>query len=327
MTTIEPVWAIMPVLAGPEMTEAVVDDLLDQTVPTRILIVNQGVPSDFRVRLERLAELYPEVLLWSHDPPLPSLAATWNRALDFVWEQALGEMDTWKALVVNNDVRLHRETMHVLCTVLASTESLFVSALGVNRDGWYPDPGDVSDQLAAQWLRAPIEMNSVGHGGPDFSCFLISYACHVRFRFDEHFTPAFCEDLDYHRRLMLAGEADRIFGINWPYLHLASQTLAQIDPRKAEAIRAGIERGARAYYQRKWGGPVNQETFWTPFNDRTYASDFDQLATLTEPTTPALQDYFRKQREERPTIITMPDIVEACRPALDKIAEIFEGES
>src|SRR5262245_23162962 len=96
-----PTWAIMPVLAGPDMTFQAIADLLAQSVPTRVLVINQGVDTEFRTRLERLAEECPErVFVWSHDPPLPRLSATWNRALRFVWETGGSQ-----ALVINNDTR------------------------------------------------------------------------------------------------------------------------------------------------------------------------------------------------------------------------------
>lgn len=273
----EPIWCIMPILAAPEMTEAAIGDLLAQSVPTRLLLVNQGVDDAFRDRLEWLAEQEPErIFLWNHQPSLPSLSATWNRALDFVW----GTGDE-VALVVNNDVRLHRDTVLVLCSELRRKDALFVSAVGVREDQF--------DSLV------PANFSeSDAYGGPDFSCFLISYACHQQFRFDERFIPAFCEDLDYHRRLMLAGEGQRIFSVNLPYLHYASQTLKALPGGEAERIRAQIDRQSRAYYAEKWGGPVNAETFWTAF-DRDDFPDKIYLSHVADPRTPTLFDYERQR--------------------------------
>jgi hypothetical protein len=234
----EPIWCVMPILAGPEMTEAAIGDLLVQSIPTRLLLINQGVDDAFRDRLERLAEQEPaRIFLWSHQPPLPSLSASWNRALDFVWGTG-GEV----ALVVNNDVRLHAETVEILSLI----DALFVSAVGVT-----------AEQFAEASHTAGVDQK----GGPDFSCFLIHRACHERFRFDEQFIPAFCEDLDYHRRLMLAGEGQRIFSVNLPYLHLASQTLKELPEKEAARIRQQIESQSRTYYASCWGGPVNHERF------------------------------------------------------------------
>lgn len=274
------VWCIMPILAHPEYTRAAIADCLSQSAPTRLLLINQGVDDAFRTELEQIAEEHSDrVLLWSHVPPLPSLAATWNRALDFVWD-AGGAM----ALVVNNDVRLHRSTVEGLSGVMGHTHALFVSAVGVT-----PGQFDPSTPIDDHWLTPP-DAEGWGHplspGGPDFSCFLISFPCHAQFRFDEQFTPAFCEDLDYHRRLMLAGEGKRIFSVNLPYLHYASMTLKTVSNRAQ--IEAAINAGSRAYYARKWGGPPNGETFVLPFH-QTENRDV---------TTPALQRMVQEGHEE-----------------------------
>src|SRR5262245_59051322 len=126
-------WIVMPVLAGPEMTEAAIADCLAQSVPVKILVINQGVDDAFRDRLERLAEAHPEIELLHHVPPLPSLSSTWNRALRFVWESGGTE-----ALVVNNDVRLHHETVHALLGCVKY--DWFVTAVGVdNMEQFKPD--------------------------------------------------------------------------------------------------------------------------------------------------------------------------------------------
>lgn len=250
-------WIIMPVLSAPDLTEAAIADCLGQSVPTRLLIVNQGVDDAFRRRLERIAEEYPDrVFLWSHQPPLPSLAASWNRALDFVWECGGAE-----ALVINNDVRLHPRTLGILWLVRHWEKALFVSCVGVTAEQFDPQ----AEQDANVWATA-CEQGALEKGGPDFSCFLISADCHARFRFDEAFVPAYCEDLDYHRRLLLAGEGARIFSINLPFLHYGAGTLKAVDPIVRTQIEGGIARGSRAYYARKWGGPVNEETFVLPFH-------------------------------------------------------------
>jgi hypothetical protein len=224
--------------------------------------------------LELIAEEYPHrVLLWSHQPPLPSLSATWNRALQCVW--AAGGTE---ALVVNNDVRLRADTVEQLATVRRLTQALFVSAVGVMPEQF--------DRAAGLILcdDPDAEHPQLAKGGPDFSCFLIARECHDRFAFDERFIPAFCEDLDYHRRLLLAGEGARIFSVNLPYLHYGSATLKALSNR-AQVERA-IEAGSRAYYAKKWGGPVNAERFVLPFHQ---TEDRDV-------STPALQAMVREDR-------------------------------
>ena len=276
MTT-PPIYCVMPILSDPEVTEAAIGDLLAQSVPTRVLLVNQGVDDPFRDRLERLAEQYsPQILLWSHQPPLPSLGATWNRALDGVWEAGGTE-----ALVVNNDVRLAPLTVQVLSTVRARTAADFVTAVAVTAEQF----ATTGDLWAA--VGEPCRPEQYPRGGPDFSCFLISRAGHEKYRFDEGFIPAFCEDLDMHRRYLLGGDGDKIFSVNLPYRHLASNTLKTIDAGRAAMIRQQIEQVSRQHYLRKWGGPVNQETYWQPWQPE--AERPPRWDGVERPTTPALQ--------------------------------------
>lgn len=288
----EPTYVIMPILAAPALTEAAIADVLVQSVPIRLLLINQGVDDAFRDRLERIAEQESErVLLWSHQPPLPSLSASWNRALDFVW--ACGGQE---ALVVNNDVSIPRQTVEFLRKALHREHALFVTAVGVTKEQY--DPMRVFSHY--DFWDAHSDGEHAGYllkrGGPDFSCYMISRECHGQFRFDEAFIPAFCEDLDTHRRIMLAGEGQRIFSIDMPYLHYASQTLKTLDPKVAQAVRTQIDQQSRAHYARKWGGGCNAETFWTPF-DRIDAGSLPWVRHIESlhdagiaPTTAALFD-------------------------------------
>jgi hypothetical protein len=250
----------MPILGAPALTEAAIADVLAQSVPTRLLLINQGVDDAFRRRLEQIAEEYPErVYLWSHQPSLPSLAATWNRALQFVWEVGGTE-----ALVVNNDVRLHPVTYGALRLNLRDrSDALFISALGVT--------GEQYEAWSKDALWTELSVPPHGKGGPDFSCFLISKEGHEKYPFDEHLTPSFCEDLDLHRRFMLGGDGDRIFSIHLPFHHVGggSNTLKSMTPEARAAHEQRISTGSRAYYARKWGGGVNEERWTIPFDPST----------------------------------------------------------
>lgn len=245
----------MPVLGAPEWTEAAINDVLAQTSPTRLLIVNQGIETEFRERLERIAEQYPDrVFVWSHVPSLPSLAATWNRALHLVWETGGTE-----ALVVNNDVRLHKYTYYLLSWYRQRTDALFVTAVGVTAEQFNPD---------LDYAYEENDKSLHSRGGPDFSCFLISKEGHEKYPFDENFSPAYCEDLDLHRRYMLGGDGEKIFSINLPYLHYGSGTLKSMTPEQKSSLERRIGQ-SRAYYEKKWGGSVNHERFTIPFDAET----------------------------------------------------------
>ena len=266
----EATWVVMVIAGARQYTDAAIADCLGQSIPTKLLLVNQGVDSEYRRHLEQIVEEDPErIFLWSHQPSLPSLSATWNRALRFVWEAG-----GYNALVVNNDVRLRRDTVESLDAMMGHTPALFVSAVGVKEEQFDPNA-----ELDKRWYTAPDE-EGWGHpkdpGGPDFSCFLLSKEGHEKYPFDEGFTPAYCEDLDLHRRYMLGGDGDKIFSINLPYLHYASGTLKEFSAEKRQAWEKQINNGSRTYYQKKWGGPVNQERWTIPFDP---SSDQDGVTT------------------------------------------------
>lgn len=244
----EKLFAVVPYIDLPEMTAAAVDDILAQDgVRTEVLLISNGSSEDSRKQIEARQrgsrEWQSRVHTWFHHPPLLTLNATWNAALDFCW--AAGAEVAW---VVNNDVRLHPSTAANLLEVFGTHESkpFFVSAVGVR-------PA----------LPEPYEFSLSMRGGPDFSCYLIGKACHEKYRFDENFT--YVGDLDLHRRIMLGGDGDRIFSVNVPYLHFASQTIAQASPQKQAMFRATADLHHRIYTE-KWGGDVNQETLVIPYS-------------------------------------------------------------
>jgi hypothetical protein len=250
-------WVVMPVVNGREMTgQAIEDCLAQQGVDVQVLVVLQG-DVDFREELEQMAQMQPRLLVWSHNPQLPSLSATWNRALRFCWEAGAEH-----CLVVNNDIRLDPRTYQGLWATLAVRSALFVSAVGV-RQPQFDAPARA--EAFRRFIDGETGVADLGTGGPDFSCFLISNACHAKYPFDEGFIPAYREDCSYHRELMLAGDGNRIFSVNLPYLHYASQTVQAFTPeqRASWAQRSEI---SRQHYIRKWGGNVNEERFTVAFD-------------------------------------------------------------
>lgn len=272
-------WCLIPTLDAVDYTEQAVADCLAQTgVDPAVLVVNNGGTTDTRQRLNQLQLTHPErCFVWHHDPPLPSLSATWNRMLQFVWAQGGAS-----ALVVNNDVRLDPWTYNGLLGVQAREQALFVSAVGWDERRWMDSM--FNDRAAAD----PIREEPLHKGGPDFSCFLLTQSGHWQYPFDESFIPAYCEDLDTHRRYMLGGDGTRIFSVNLPYLHFASRTLNQSEAHRA-AIGARIDQ-SRAYYKRKWGGDVNQERFLVPFGGPSGEMMTDMCeAEPYDVTTPTLQ--------------------------------------
>ena len=250
-------WVIMPYLDNLDQTLTAAQDALAQTVPDlKLLLIDNGSQQ----RLQDMDD--SRIYCWRHQPSLLSLAATWNTALRFVWA-AGGE----HALVINNDVRLRRDTYQALLQVLRATQAWFVSGVGTA-------PAQFDAEAILSYDGASLLQDH--RGGPDFSCFLIAKGCHQQYPFDEGFVPAFCEDLDYHRRLMLDGHRDKIFGVNLPFLHYGSQTLKTMEPEKRAKKEQQISVGSRAHYHAKWGGDVNQERYTRPFDP---TSDQDHVTT------------------------------------------------
>lgn len=237
---------IMPFLDCWEMTREAAEDALSQEgCSTTVLLIDGGSSREVNAAAKRFQTQNQRVLLWTFNPPLPSLAATWNRALEFAWDAGAEY-----ALVPNNDVRLLSSTFETLKKVQRMSGALFCTAMGVK-------PG-LFDAAA----RPEAEKLLESRGGPDFSCFLITKECHSKYKFDERFQPAYHEDGDFHRQLWLGGDGSRIFGVALPFLHFGSST---INRSKEERERFAVKfRACQARYVEKWGGLPHQEKFVKP---------------------------------------------------------------
>lgn len=265
-------WAVVPFIGCLENTKEIAVDLMQQTVAMKILLVDNGSSLDEYEEVRDWARLVTgtkgaKLYLWRHNPPLPSLSATWNAALKFVWDCG-GE----EALVCNNDIRVQGWMFEKLKEAQKKTDALFVSA--VNHPEGY-----------AEGYAPVVDFNT--RGGPDFSCYLITKAGWEKYPFDENFIPAYCEDLDMHRRYMLGGDGGKIFSVSLPYLHKdnGSGTLKSFSPERQAAFHTAVDQGSRRYYAEKWGGPVNAETFLYPFNTDVKKLEVD----CGHVTTPELQ--------------------------------------
>ena len=253
------IWAIVPFIGCIQNTKDTIIDLLYQKgVQVNVLAIDNGSDlasweeiRDWARMVGSVREgMQGKVIAWRHNPPLPSLSATWNAALDFVWGCG-GDV----AMVCNNDIRMKPWTVAALKGYQEKEGALFVSAVGVTKeqyDALQECPGEDSH-----------------HGGPDFSCYLITELGHRKYRFDELMVPAYCEDVDMHRRYMLGGDGARIFSVNVPYLHKdnGSGTLKSFSPERAEQFHRSVAAGSRSYYKAKWGGGANEETFRYPFDN------------------------------------------------------------
>lgn len=244
-------WAIVPFINCWDLTLAAVQDILAQTVPTRVLLIDQGSDGTTRQAIHEF-RMHPDirrrVLAWHFDPAAP-LSAAWNRGMQFVAAQ--GETEAW---IVNNDVRVHPHTAEVLSKTRTVRNAYLVSGVGVDEAGW---------RHAAE---APTGILR-DFGGPDFSNFMMSIEGWQKYPFDERFRPAYCEDLDMHRRMLLGGDGQKIFGLNLPFWHIASATINAMEG--GAAAFSPVYESCAAVYAQKWGGKPNKETYRDPVESLT----------------------------------------------------------
>jgi GT2 family glycosyltransferase len=103
---------------------------------------------------------------------------------------------------------------------------------------------------------------------PEFLCTELNWCAYIlsldAFKktggFDETFFPAYFEDNDYFRRMLLANVQMVFNGMLNPIVYRNSMTIA-----KDQSLNNNFENNKR-YYISKWGGLPTQETFGTPFN-------------------------------------------------------------
>ncbi len=174
-----------------------------------------------------------------------------NRGLSRSWNEGMKELyeaGARRVLVVNDD--LH-----------------FVPG-GLERFMRFAD--DAGDFGLA--FTAGLELSASPYAGEvrdqDFACCIIPETTISRIGyFDENITPAYYEDLDYHRRCALAGLpvviTDRV-----NVEHDRSFTIQSGDEIKQSAMTA-MGRNF-TYYHRKWG-PPGQEIFLSPFGQERYS--------------------------------------------------------
>jgi hypothetical protein len=136
----------------------------------------------------------------------------------------------------------------------------------------------VAKDTFAKMLAVPSPAVVLAYG---FGCFRLDEGIYTQIGgFDEEFHPVYCEDVDYRRRLKLAG----IPAVEWPIF-----PALEIGPGRVRSP-VGIEHGKhdeagyqgwtadkaawfadrleanKARYVRKWGGTPYEETYTSPFD-------------------------------------------------------------
>lgn len=184
------------------------------------------------------------------------LAAAWNSGI----EQAFAAGNEY-VLVCNDDVLFAPYTIDALYWGMKNGGKAVITAQNVRGHTANPD----SILTMPDEYDPKVQLDPVYCGGPDFACFMIGYtAWKYVGQFDENFVPAYFEDNDYHRRIILSGmEACSINTA--PYYHYGSQT------QNADSVNPVVRPEAfvrnRNHYIVKWGGEPGNEIFEHPYND------------------------------------------------------------
>lgn len=136
-------------------------------------------------------------------------------------------------------------------------------------DDVLPRPGDI-ERIANEALRFPYAymVDAYGKVGDrieplELSCAAINrVALDVIGCFDENFTPAYYEDVDWQRRARLAGLVKRT-AFDTFVTHTGSASVATVPENEHnENFRRN-----RSYYIAKWGGEMAHERWDWPFNN------------------------------------------------------------
>jgi len=172
--------------------------------------------------------------------PSRLVSASWNQGLRWLF----GEEKVEHVLVVNNDVELRPETYRLLL----ADGGQFVTA--VSSDERFKREAESDKPGAAR------------RDHPDFSCFLIRKSVWDTVGQFEEATAIYCQDGDYHLRMVKAGI--RAYCINLSFYHLGSATIKQADNKERQniAAQAALDRAA---FERKWGVAMGSPEYYALF--------------------------------------------------------------
>jgi GT2 family glycosyltransferase len=166
------------------------------------------------------------------------VAGSWNEGM-----RRAQEAGYRYAIITNDDVEFHPGSIMSMYKSIKHSNACLVSACQHGQVGY----------------------NGVIPGA-DFCCFAIDI--HQLLdkvgTFDENFFPAYYEDNDMHKRMILAG-VETLIDMGAPIVHHKSQT-QNFDPNNPVTTPQMFTHN-RAYYEEKWGGTPMSEAYETPFNN------------------------------------------------------------
>lgn len=182
-----------------------------------------------------------------------SVSESWNLGIDIAIERLCDYI-----LVINDDVVLSPWTIDNQIEYL---ENPHKKAAGVRMTTGWATGKDYVEMM--NWPEPEGEGPFVS--GADFACFLITPEVFNEIgRFDENFKPAYYEDNDYHRRVLMAEYKIEIV-TTAPYLHYGSVTQKESGVVNNFQMQQNLQ-----YYKNKWGGGPGAETYAHPYNDSLY---------------------------------------------------------
>lgn len=191
------------------------------------------------------------------------VAASWNEGLTHAFDSNCDF-----ALVINDDVVLSPWTIDSQVEYLIDQDKIDAD---VRMTTGHAVGNEGNDRQMLNWPEPPGEAPFVR--GADFACFMMGPELFNEIGlFDENFKPAYFEDNDYHRRLLLAGYKAEIV-TTAPYLHYGSRT-----QKESGVVNSYQFEILKQYYKNKWGGAPGAEIYATPYNDPNFG-----LNEWTEP--------------------------------------------
>ncbi len=191
--------------------------------------------------------VYPN---WRLNDPL---AKAWNEASQWAIDE-----DCTHILICNDDILFSPWTIDALVAFMDTNPQSVLCSGSDRREDFAADPYQIMT------MDKPTEIGVSEH--PDFACFMIRPSTFKKIgKFDENFVPAYFEDNDYHYRIKLLGQQANSTLLA-PYYHFGSQTQ---NGGEGPVVPSYVFEKNRDYFNKKWGGNPGQETFKTPFDDKS----------------------------------------------------------
>jgi len=222
-------------------------DSLRVDYPHRIVLIDNGSTDETRDEAGRLVGATFQHRRYETNS---GTARSWNYGVADGFEKGSDYV-----VVLNNDILCHPECINRLARRMEQNDVAMATALDVRGEVGAPE----------EVLRIPANAKDgvAESEHPNFSAFILNRHCWETVgAFDEGFFPAYFEDNDYHRRIVLAGFRAVVHPPAMFY-HYGSRT--QNESGAGPVVSGDLFQRNRAYYVRKWGGPPGAESFTTPF--------------------------------------------------------------